>query len=494
MFKRTLALALSVAALAGAYLAPRYLEQVQFPALGKAPAGFLSTVKARDLTLVCPGSAFATGGASGTSVSSFVRSGIAVVNYSTNLPTGVTLRTIPLDGPAASQAQPADTAGQVASLNTVSSLAITVADPSGKAQQSSSLLTAQSFQGPVAGALSGVVGANCQNPAPVSWLVGGVTTVGREALLILANPSSNDATVNLKLWGEQGIIDGAGLNGISVSANRTVVLPLSGYAPDQKSLAVQVVSSGPSLATWIQERTTRGTVSAGADLISPSIAAAKNLNIPGLLKRGTTDAQTLIAGNADYQDLTPSIQVFVPGSKDANVTVQVIGSDAKTLGTVLQQSIPAGSIASLDITGIADGDYSVFVVADQPVMAAVKLSRTNAKATPNSDFAWLPAVAPMTTQVFLTAPKSGVSKVSISNGGNAPATVQLMGSAPGLNQTVTVPAFGGRVLTLTPGSLFSVSSDQPVSATMLSDFAGAITALPVIDYSNTGGRMSVTVR
>ncbi|MFM7029653.1 MAG: DUF5719 family protein [Micrococcales bacterium] len=494
MLKRVLGGLLASAALAGAFLAPSYLGRIQFPQLGQVPSGLLATVKARDLTLVCPGAAFATGGQSGTSVSSFARTGTATVNYSSNLPAGVTLKAVPLEGPAASFSRPANSANSIATIGTVSSVAVTVEDPAGAAQQSSTLFTAQSFQALAAAGIKGVLAANCQNPEPESWLVGGVTTVGREALLIMANPTQTDATVSLRLWGEQGLIDGAGLNGISVSANRTVVLPLAGFAPDQKALAVQVVSSGAPLATWIQERTTRGTLSAGADLLSPSIPAANNLVIPGLLKRGTKDAQAMIASNPDYQDLTPSIQVFNPGVSDASVTVQVIGSDAKSLGTVLQQTVSAGSVGAFDLAGLGDGDYSVFVGADQPVMAGVKLSRTNPKATPSSDFAWLPAVAPMSIPVALTTPKSGVTKVSIANGGNAIATVQVSGNQPAGAQTIAVQPLGSRVLALPAGSVVSVSASQPVSATMISDFTGQLTALGFVDYRNSGGKLSVSVR
>lgn len=451
------------------------------------------TVKAKDLTLVCPGSAF-TAGSGGAGTTSFKRIGSSVVDYSTNLPSGVTLKARPLAGPAASRASLSDTGNQVQAVNAVSSLGLTVVDQLGKAQQGSALASAQSFEIASSNGITGAIGANCQSPSPESWLVGGVTTIGREALLILANPSATDATVDLQLFGESGIIDGAGLNGISVSANRTVVLPLAGFAPDQTSLTVHIISRGAAVASWIQERTVRGTVSAGADLVPPATAASTSLVIPGLLKRGTDDATALIAANGDYADLTPVIQVFVPGSKDATVTVQVIGSSAKANGTVLQQQIRAGSTASLDITGLKDGDYSVFVISDQPVQAAVKLSRTKKGATPVTDFAWLPAVASVTGPVVATAPKSGVSKISIGNGSLQNATVTVKNLSDGSAQTVKVSHLGSAVLAVPAGGVIQLTSDQPVSATMIDDFTGQIVAIPLQDFKNSGGQLGVLVR
>ena len=451
------------------------------------------TVKAKDLTLVCPGSAFTSSGG-GAASPSFQRIGASVVDFSTNLPAGVRLKGRPLTGPAASTTNLPDTGNQVQALNAASSLGLTVVDPMGQAQQGSALATAQSIEIASSNGVTGALGSNCQSPSPESWLVGGVTTVGREALLILANPTATDATVDLQLFGESGVIDGAGLNSISVSANRTVVLPLAGFAPDQASLTVHVTSRGAAVVSWIQERTVRGTVSAGADLVPPAVQAATSLVIPGLLKRGTDDATALIAANPDYADLTPAIQVFVPGSKDATVTVQVIGSSAKATGTVLQQQVRAGSTASLDITGLKDGDYSVFLISSQPVQAAIKLSRTKKGATPVTDFAWLPAVASVTGPVVATAPKSAVSKISIGNSSLENATVTVKNLSDGSAQKVKVAHLGSAVLAVPAGGVIQLSSDQPVSATMIDDFTGQIVAIPLQDFKNSGGQLGVLVR
>lgn len=454
----------------------------------------ISSVKAKDLNLVCPGSAFTSAGAASSSGPSFKRIGSAVVDYSSSLPSGVTLKGRSLSGPAASRANVPDSGNTLQAVNTVSSFAMTVADPFGKAQQGSALATAQSFEIAASNGVNGALGANCQAPTPESWLVGGVTSVGREALLILANPSDTDATVDLQLYGASGLIDGAGLNGISVSANRTVVLPLAGFAPDQTSLTVHVVSRGAAVASWIQERSVRGTVSAGADYVPPAVEAATSLVIPGLLKRGTDDATALIAGNPDYADLTPSVQVFVPGSQAATVTVQVIGSSAKATGTVLQQQIQGGTTASLDITGLKDGDYSVFVISDQPVQAAVKLSRTKKGSSPVTDFAWLPAVTSVTGPVVITAPNSGVTKVSIANGSLQNATVTLKNLTDGSSQTAKVSHLGSTVLSVPAGGVLRLTSDQPVAATAIADFTGQIVALPLQDFKNVGGKLGVLIR
>lgn len=495
MWKRILLLIVVVAGLAGLYVGAGYLPTALLAVGDQLGAPYQSlNVKAKDLTLVCPGSAHAPAKATSASTQNFGRIGSAVVDYSSHLPTGVTLRTVPLTGPAAGRGSLSDTGNQVQSVATVSATAVTVSGLSDSTLQGSSLFTAQSFELATGGPVVGALGANCQAPSAESWLLGGVTTVGRQSLLVLSNPASTDATVSVEIIGSEGPIQGSGLNSLSVSANRTVVLPLAGFAPDQAALAVHVVSAGAEIASWIEQSTVRGTVAAGADLAYPSVAASQNVTIPGVLKRGTADATALIAANGDYGDLTPAVQVLVPGSKAATVTIQVVGTDVKSTGTVRQEQVAGGAVNSIDLPGLGDGNYTVFVSADQPVMAQLKLSRTAKSATPVTDFALLPAVTPTAEETALTTPKSAITKLSIANAGNQPAQVTVTDKTTGTQQSLTVGRLGSVVVSAVPGDAISVSSSHPVSTTMICDFNGQIVAIPGINQRNFGGRIHVLVR
>ena len=493
MFKRISALLLVLAAIAAAFWLPD--QQIFSLTVGSQPQSLVQQVKAKDLTLVCPG-AFEQSASSGK-VGSFTRLGAAAIDFASNLPAGASLRQLALTGAGATSAALPSGGGALANMSASAAVAITVADPNGVAAQNSTLLSAQNYQVASAAGVNGALGANCQRPASQQWFVGASTATGREALIILANPNSTDATVNLRLFGLNGAIDGAGLNAIAVAANRTVVLPLAGFAPDNALMALSVSAQGASIAAWVQQKTVRGTLAGGADLISPALEPAKQLVIPGLLKRGTSDAAALIAKNADYADLTPSVGVFVPGAGDANVTVQVIGTDAKTFGTVVQQTVSGGAAVSIPVTGLKDGNYSVFVSADQPVIAAVQLSRTltaHATAGQNSttDFVWLNAILPETSKRNMPVPNSGVSKLSVATTSAGPAILTITGS--GAKQTISIAKQTSKVVSLTAGSVVSVSSDSPVSATMIVDFNSRIVAIPAVNFGNQGRTISVSVR
>jgi molybdopterin-binding protein len=207
------------------------------------------------------------------------------------------------------------------------------------------------------------------------------------------------------------------------------------------------------------------------DYVSPSPQFSKQQVIPGIFIRGSVQAAKLIAANADFQDLTPVVRVFVPGNANATVTVQVVGATAKTFGTVVRSTVTAGSVADLEITGLKDGNYVALVSADVEVQSAVRLSRITETAGP--DFTWIPAAEKFTGKRNLTVPSAGISKLCIYN-----------------EKTGAI-----EVLELSPGSTYSFAvSENPIYANLITDINGTVANLSVLDQKNAGGKVSVSVR
>jgi hypothetical protein len=176
------------------------------------------------------------------------------------------------------------------------------------------------------------------------------------------------------------------------------------------------------------------------------------------------------------------------------VTAQVIGTDSKTFGTVVQQTVAAGTAASISLPGLKDGDYSVFISSDEPVLGTVQLSRTDPTKTPATDFAWLPAVANLNTPRVIAVSNSAISKISIANPNSVPTAAIVTNLTTGASARITVPKFSSIVYTADPGSVISLSSQLPVAATLIADFNSQIAAIPFLDYRNVGGSLSVLVR
>ncbi len=444
------------------------------------------TVKARDLSLVCPGPAFYSGGANGTSVGKPKQEGTAELQAAWSAAEGRTLNGAPL----ASTAQSIQ--DRFLSFSSSSPYVLTVADPSGQATQGSNLLTGVQLDSVTSPHLSGLLGSACQRPQSEFWIVGGDTTTGREALLILVNPANIDATVELELIGSGGALKAPGLSGISVAAHRVVVIPVSSLSTKNATFSVHVKTRGAALAGWIQQKTVRGLTAAGADFIAPTSAAAKSLVIPGFFVRGSKDAAKLQASSQQFSDLTDVVRITNPSDTPATAVIQVIGATSKTFGTVLQAKVAANSTTDIEVSGLSDGDYSIFISGSSPLLASAKLNRTSLSAKQKTDFAWLPAVDAASGSRTFVVPKAGISKLSIANPSNQTAEVVISGG--GLNKTVQIKPGATATFAVNASAIVKLDSSQEVAVSLVVDVDFTVAVLPMLEQRNLGGQVGVLVR
>lgn len=460
MMKRLIALiAIAAGIFSLIWFAPQFTLTI-----GELPKAEVLKVKAQDLNLVCPGGVYRTGGASGTKLGAFEPIGAPDINSDFNGPAGTTML--------------------------IRGNQLTAVDPAGLAQQSSVLLNANQIQSVNTDGLLGLTGAACQRPTNSLWFIGGDTSTGRESLLIVKNVTKVDSTVNLEIFNERGLVTGSGMSGISVPAGETTVIPLASYVPKTKTFVTHVVSRGGLVAAWIQQKTIRGLASGGVDYVAPTSGFSKTQTIPGVFVRGAADAAKL-AASADFADLVPTLRVFVPGSKPATVTAQVIGSTATTYGTVVRQTIPAGTTVDIALPGLADGDFIAIVKSDEAVGSAIRLHRVVKKSV---DFAWLTAAESHTGVVGLSVPTAGISKLSLANPSNSVIDLRLVQNG-GSPANFTIPAAGQLTLKFAPGTKLELSGNsQALLGTMIVDIEGSLAAIPLVDYKNPGGEVAVMVR
>lgn len=441
MIKQIFGLASVVAALtAGTILAPSFELNV-----GVKQSAAEVQVKARDLSLVCPGGVYQSGGSSGTKLGSFVQIGS------------------PLISSAYSQAG----STELVSIDGV----YTVKDSTGDAQQGSTLLNVNQIQLANTSTISGLAAAACQRPSSEMWINGGDTTTGHEALLILRNAGATDATVDLEIFSEGGSVDAPGLKGIAVSAGQSIVLPLAGLIPKTATFTTHISAHGGAIAAWVQQRVVHGLAAAGVDFISPSPDASVDAVVPGVFIRGSALVTKLVKSDASYGDLRPTLRIFVPGTKPATFTAQIMGATADTFGTVIHEEVPGGTVVDFKLTGLVDGDYVALINSDQPVIASVRLSRVVASRTP--DFTWLSAAEGFNNARMISIPAPGISKICIYDKTTGKVSVEK----------------------LTGGSDYGFTAGDSVRyATVIVDVDGAVANIPVLDQKNAGGKVSVTVR
>ncbi|MEN9956561.1 MAG: hypothetical protein RIR46_169 [Actinomycetota bacterium] len=442
-------------------------------------------VKPRDLSLVCPGPVVRAGGASGTELGVLDRVGLAKVQGRFGSQ---------VDSISGRQigSESANLNGPSVAFDSSKPYVFEAADESGEIAQGSAMSTASQTQLVSNARIRGLVGAACQKPSSEFWLIGGDTTTGRESLLLLTNPSKVDATVNLQLLSTEGELKISGLTAISVPHEDTVIIPISALAPKLSTFAVHVQSTGGALAGWLQQKAVRGTSAAGVDFIAPVADASKSLVIPGFLVRGVKDAAALKKADPDFADLTNVLRVTNPGNEPAEITAQVTGSDSKTFGTVLQATVAPRSTVDLEIKGLADGDYAIFIESSVKILAAAKLNRTNKTAAVVTDFTWLPSVDPKAGPRVITVPAAGISKLAIANPTDE--TIEYSVNGGGLAANLKLAPGALVSLLVTSGAVSITASEPGLAATLIVDVDATIAAIPMVEYQNLGGLISVIIR
>jgi len=470
---------------AGLVFAPKVDLSVE---LGSGSGSF--DVKPADLSAVCPGPLFVTGGASGTELGVFERTGTTTLRYSADGTGSLEVRAVSAAEPsmAALGAGRIYSAGEIGNATELRNTGAAIGSPQG-----SMVITGSSQQQVAIDSMRGLAGASCQQPSNDIWLVGGSTAAGREALLILTNPTPVDAIADLTIYTDLGEMEVSGLSGISVLANSTSVLSLASFAPTVATLAVQVQAQGAKLAAWIQHRVMNGTESLGVDYVTPSLDAKELSVIPGFVIRGT-EAINQVSVTEGVVDAGHILRVFAPTG--ATVTVQIVSSSPEVFGAVLTGTIEPGTVEDFPITELLDGEYTIFVSSDKPVYASAKAAFGNAEGTPRIEFTWLAAAEPITSaRAVITSgviPPEGASYLVLGNPSDQPKNATITSLETGAVTSVSVPALGTSSVGITGTT--SVSSDTEIFGAVALLLGGQISSLGIYDPTNIGNSVLVRFR
>lgn len=239
---------------------------------------------------------------------------------------------------------------------------------------------------------AGLAVASCEESSAVAWVVAGATDTGRTSLLLLANPSRVESSVDVSLFGVEGPIDAPGLTGLSVPANSQRVLSLAGFAPSASALTARVESRGGLIVPTLQQSTVRGLEPGGVELTGATQEPADIQVIPGV--RVTTAAaaaeRSQIAGSTD---VATAVRVLVPGSEDADVTIGASSDTPGVPGVTVEAKARAGAVVDIPVDGLGDGTYTVTVQASAPIVASVRAATVaapdpNAVAADQEDFSF----------------------------------------------------------------------------------------------------------
>jgi hypothetical protein len=354
-----------------------------------------------------------------------------------------------------------------------------VSVPAGTGSERPGIAAAQS-QVPALDDLTGLAASVCGEASPDSWLVGGATTLGQTTLVLLTNPGSVQATVDLSIWGASGPINASGSNGILIPPRSQRVVPLAGLAPSVGTPVVHVQTLVGQVLASLQQSYVNGIQPEGSELIGETSAPGTHLVISGVTIAGT-QPQPAGTAAATYPVTYPALRVLDTGTAPAVVRIGIRGETGTGAGNSLSSTVQPGQVAEIPLTGLTDGDYSITVDSDQPVVAAARTSVVAAAAgsatasaaasAPGGDFAWYVASDPLPgTFLVPVAPGPGAT-IHLVNTGRSEESVTVRGAA-GTATHVTIPA--------------GAASGVPISEAGVYTVSGATDSVASVGYSGSG--------
>lgn len=233
----------------------------------------------------------------------------------------------------------------------------------------------------------------CQQPDTDWWFTGTDTSARNTSRLVLSNPSTAVAVVDLAFYGTNGKVPPGAARGIAIAPMSRRSFDLSRFAPDQRALTVDVHAAQGEVAAAVYSA--RGTAAhpRGSEWVPPAAEPSKQVLVDPTLPGGSDQRLVItnpMSGEALVQaDVLETSGQFTPvGFTDIRIApgeVKVLNLGPATHGSAaavrLSSSSPVLAATVTDRRQAPVPDYSIAVAGHQidepavvPVVAAAELS------------------------------------------------------------------------------------------------------------------------
>lgn len=226
--------------------------------------------------------------------------------------------------------------------------------------------------------LRGVSTASCGPAAREHWFVGGSGEVGKRGRLIMANPTSVAAVVDVELWDEAGPIDAPATKGIGVPARSQHVLLLDALAPESERVGVRISTTQGRVSAALEVRETEETTPLGMSYLPAAVPPQETVVIPGVPGHGRRALRILAPGEVDA---IVSMRLFGPNGPYAPVDTEVV-------------TVPSGTVHEVPLKGFGDDPAAIELSSDEPITASVRVVDNPDDGLP--DVAFTAATPPLT--------------------------------------------------------------------------------------------------
>lgn len=309
---------------------------------------------------------------------------------------------------------------------------------------------------------TGFAAAPCREPSLETWLVGGSVATGASDIILLSNPGSVTATVELDVYG-----DSRTASTVVVPALTQLGLPLASVAAGSRSPVVRVVSSGAPVRAVLQSTLVRTLDAVGVDLQDGVSGPQSSQVILGVR------ATPVTAGD----DSTGVVVRMLAPDAGAHATVRVRASGSDTIVDEYPVDLPPSAPTEIALSGLVEGAYDIEISSTAPVVAG---ARQVGRAGSAEDFAWsLPspqliagAAAPF------SIPRGAPATLHLRNPGDMPITVELVPADGQQARTIGLDAGGSAEVGVETGG-YTLTPSGRVNAAIGMHAGAAIAAWPL---------------
>jgi hypothetical protein len=313
--------------------------------------------------------------------------------------------------------------------------------------------------------MRGVAAVNCSQGSSHGYFSNGISGLGRESILKIANPTNTEAQITITTY----VKAGQSSKTLTLAPGATEQLSLTTMSNAESNFAVEYQSNGPAVHVVLQTRTSRGLAATGVELSAATQASTHSV-IPGIEV-------------FENQIHSAVLSLFNPQLSPATVRVTAhgIGVDSD----VFEVHLEAGELHQKDLD-LPVGEYLIEIQSDLEVVSSIwseRLSQT-------LDYAWLVPAEKFNQALTIPVPQLE-SDLVIGNPGDKPISVAIMNA--GQYQSVTIGAKSQASLSVQPSLVQIQSQGEFVASLQIKSESGYSVIAPV-ENVNLGSDLLINVR
>ncbi|WP_394215794.1 DUF5719 family protein [Brachybacterium vulturis] len=306
----------------------------------------------------------------------------------------------------------------------------------------------------------------CGEPVTEASFLGVSTEEGDSAVLVLRNPTERAATASVQLWTQDGPAAMEGRSQVVVAPGQEQRILLESVAPGQAAVGVGVSVLGAPLSMHVQSTERDGLTPGGAEILAPLPAAGTELMMPGVEVADT--APTLVLANPQGSATTASVEVIGPQGPVEAAAPETI-------------DLPAGTVVSTSLEGLADGTYAVIARSESPVTAVTRSELTGADLPGDTigapvDFALVSPAPAIGSHALSSLPtQASAGQLTLIGSRDSAVTVIPMAADGSAGEPLSLDVSADATVSLTSEQL-QIGEERAAGVTVVPEVPGAVHA------------------